>query len=58
MGESDRDQADWKVILCAGPDGENVQFWKPNLRVIQLLENGRNEWAKRASDSRGRDLFE
>jgi len=51
-------QNGWQVVTCRGPDHENIQFWKPSIDVAKALEQARKLWARSASDSRGRDIFE
>lgn len=51
-------QPEWAVVICTGPDGEDIHFWRPSARITKLFEQARQDWAATASDARGRDLFE
>jgi len=56
--ESSAMKPEWLLVACLGPDGEAVQFWRPGLQAARLMERSRKDWALRASDQRGRDIFE
>eukprot|EP00931_Biecheleriopsis_adriatica_P080530 TRINITY_DN53879_c0_g1_i1.p1 TRINITY_DN53879_c0_g1~~TRINITY_DN53879_c0_g1_i1.p1 ORF type:complete len:267 (+),score=60.01 TRINITY_DN53879_c0_g1_i1:25-825(+) len=46
------------ALTCSGPDGELVQFWSSSHKLTQAAAKARRHWEARASDPRGRDLFE